>query len=248
MKHQKTVALLGGSYYAKFLLKRHDPGDIDVWWLNMMYNAPDFEIFVPYITRWFEMHPFSRMERRRQWSHVDWLKRGHDGIPITMRHHYNLVPDSVGYPLRRVAEMGGAPLNEMFGCTHSYMMGLAILEGYERIECYGVNLMNPVETYLERPSWAFWYGFAHARGIDVDLTFSPYAMPTVLYGFKDRLEQLDKQYVPEVVVAQCVGTERYNDSQALLINEKDWQQIADSQHRRVKEEPLQVAVDKALGT
>ena len=252
IRQSNTVALLGGPFHAKQLLENHDPGEIDVWWLNMMYNIRDWNLFEPYITMWFEMHPFYRMRRRRQYDHMDWLTM--DGVtreftedykikaltrpyPIMMRRKYKRVPNSIGYPIRTVAEqLPYADINTLFGCTHAWMMGLAVSLGYDRIECYGVNLSNPVETYLERPSWAIWYGAALYNGVDVDLTYSPYVLPTVLYGVKDRLVQIAEQYTPEIVTAQVVGIERYNDAQALMLNEADYKQLADMQHRRVAKE------------
>ena len=248
IRQSNTVALLGGPFHARNLWDRYEAGEIDVWWLNMMYNNKDWEDFEPYITLWFEMHPFYRMERRRQYDHMDWLKNVSYGplnqspwkqhsFPIMMRRKYERVPGSLGYPIRKVAEqLPYADLNTLFGCTHAWMMGLAVYLGYDRIECYGVNLSNPVETYLERPSWAIWYGAALYNGVDVDITHSPYILPTVLYGVKDRLVQIAKQYTPEIVTAQVVGIERYNDAQALMLNQADYKQLADMQHQRVNEE------------
>ena len=249
IRQSNTVALLGGPFHAKQLLENHEPGEVDVWWLNMMYNIPNWDLFEPYITMWFEMHPFYRMERRSQWKHMSWLKypsfdaekeleeegkRNIYDYPIMMRRKYARVPNSFGYPIRKVVEqLPGADINTLFGCTHAFMMGLAVSLGYDRIECYGVNLMNPVETYLEKPSWAIWYGAALYNGVDVDLTGSPYLLPTVLYGVKDRLTQIAEQYTPELVTAQVVGIERYNDAQALMLNQEDYKQLADIQHRRV---------------
>lgn len=246
IRQSNTVALLGGPFHAKQLLENHEPGEVDVWWLNMMYNIKDWSLFEPYITMWFEMHPFYRMIRRRQYSHIDWLELRYidpfqgdipRNFPVMMRRKYARVPNSIGYPIRKVAEqLPSADINTLFGCTHAWMMGLAVSLGYDRIECYGVNLSNPVETYLERPSWAIWYGAALYNGVDVDITHSPYVLPTVLYGVKDRLTQIAEQYTPELVTAQVVGIERYNDAQALMLNQEDYKQLADMQHQRVTRE------------
>ena len=254
IRQSNTVALLGDPWHSKAILENYEPGEVDVWWLNMMYNQRDWRLFEPYITMWFEMHPFYRMKRRRQYNHIAWLyakefpgksfgnydlqsTRNVHSFPIIMRRKYARVPGSIGYPIRKVVEqLPYADFNTLFGCTHAWMMGLAVSLGYDRIECYGVNLMNPVETYLEKPSWAIWYGAALYNGVDVDITHSPYVLPTVLYGVKDRLSQIAKQYTPEIVTAQVVGIEQYNDAQALMLNQADYKQLADMQHQRVVRE------------
>ena len=264
IRQSNTVAILGGPHAARKLLEEHDAGDIDVWWLNTMWKLKDWDDFEPYITMYWDMHPFYRMERRQQWDHIEWLMgmdkmsaiesfnpRSHS-YPIMMRRKYARVPGSIGYPIRKVVEqLPNANIKNLFGCTHSWMMGLALYLGYDRIECYGVNLVNPIESYLEKPSWAIWYGAALYNGVEVDLTHSPYVLPTILYGVGDRLAQLWEQNIPEIVTAYCVGVERYDDMHALTITEKDWSQINTIQHKRVEEQeekPLQWYADNAVWT
>jgi hypothetical protein len=232
----KTLAILGGPHYAKKLLEQYSPyvpGEIDVWWLNKMHELSWWDEIEPFITMYWDIHPFFRMERRREWNHLNWLletyeERTYTG-PIMMRRKYERVPKSIGYPIRAVAEqVPGADVRTLFGCTHSMMMGYAILRGYERIECYGVNLMNPVETYLEKPSWALWYGVALAKGIEVDLTHSPYLLPTVTY-FNDRLGQIQDQFTPAVVAYQAWGTEQTGYHDEFAMTHSDWEKLWEAQ-------------------
>jgi len=208
----KTVKILGGAFYAKEAFLNPEP-EKDYWWLNDMWKLDFYEPEL--ITRWFEMHTFLRMRRRWNFEKIRWLKDTEKPFPIYMRRQYRRVKNSVRYPLREVASLApGVPLRTLFGCSHSMMLGLAILEGYDRIELYGVNLSTPVEAYLERPSLAFWYGQAIARGIEVDTTHSPQLMPEVLYGFRDRLHEMKNTIfsVPQSVYVQMHGIEMYNDA------------------------------------
>jgi hypothetical protein len=232
----KTLAILGGPRWARELLNIYEPGEIDVWWLNKMHELSWWDEIEPYITMYWDIHPFSRMERRREWNHLDWLHRMYGTrlpehpFPIMMRRKYKRVPESIGYPIRAVAEqVPGADVRTLFGCTHSMMMGYAILQGYERIECYGVNLMNPVETYLEKPSWALWYGVALSRGIEVDLIHSPYLMPAVVY-FNDRLGQIQNQFTPAVVSYQVWGTEQTGNHDEFTMTHNDWEKLHEAQN------------------
>lgn len=62
---------------------------------------------------------------------------------------------------------------ELFGSTYltsssAYMMALAILRGYERIEIYGVDMaVDDHEYFWQRPCMEAWIGFAKGRGINV---------------------------------------------------------------------------------
>lgn len=48
-----------------------------------------------------------------------------------------------------------------------YMIALAILEGYERIELYGVNQAGLFEYMEQRRGVEFWVGYALGRGVEV---------------------------------------------------------------------------------
>ena len=48
-----------------------------------------------------------------------------------------------------------------------YMIAMAILEGYERVELYGVNQMGLFEYMEQRRGVEFWVGYALGRGIEV---------------------------------------------------------------------------------
>ena len=203
----KTLRILGGYDAARFALADWRDRDVHTWWLNTMHEMLD-ERHLMWIDRWFEMHTFRRMMRRYQDNHIAWLKQKHD-FPIMMRRHYDEVPNCVTYPFREVAKLApGVALKTLFGCTHSYMMGLAIKMGYGRIELWSVNLANPVETFLEKPSFAFWYGQAIARRIEVDTSQFPYLMPDVLYGFQERRAPW---WIPREVRLYTMNVELYGN-------------------------------------
>ena len=74
----------------------------------------------------------------------------------------------------------GEELDEIVGRyflnTFCYMIALAIFEGYERIELYGIDMANsynraPTETWEdERACVAYWLGVAVGRGIEVSIS------------------------------------------------------------------------------
>ena len=200
----RSLAILGGipnAYHA------FDASHSELWWLNnfCFLAEPDD---MDQVTRWFNLHKVSRMRRRGETDMLDWLRQ-EQPFPVVMRRKYAEFPSSEAFPLRSVREL--APhreLGELFGCSHSYMLALGILEGFDPIHLYGVNLANPVETYLEKPSLAFWLGFAEARGITVDTTYSPRLMPEHLYGFGDRHAP---DYVPRSIQFYTDNVEAFGE-------------------------------------
>ena len=213
----KTVHILGNDTFARHA-PWDNPGKDHFWWLNAFHVQQPPEA-MDVISAWFEMHTFRRMERRWQFRHMRWLRRNHS-FPIYMRRKYEDVPKCVPYPLREVACLApGVNFKTLFGCTHSYMLGLAILHGFKRIRLYGVNLMGVVETYLEKPSFQFWHGFAVAQGIEVDTTHSPYLMPEILYGIRGRSAPA---HVPHSVRVYTYNVETYgSELEPVSVEEED---------------------------
>ena len=82
------------------------------------------------------------------------------------------VPCSVAFP-RTVIQAAFATAkgpNRYFTCSVCWMIALAILEGFERIELWGFELRDtkPGSVFaFERPCFAYWVQQARERGVDV---------------------------------------------------------------------------------
>ncbi len=128
------------------------------------------------ITAWFDLHLTQRRWRRWQYQQEDWLQEEHP-FPIYMQEKSPLYLASKEFPIKGIGDKllaenlmwGDEPVHKWFGCSHAFMTALAIYQGYKEIEYCGVNLTNPVEVYMERPSFFFWLGYALGQGIKVKL-------------------------------------------------------------------------------
>ena len=58
-------------------------------------------------------------------------------------------------------------MKKLFSSTISYEVALAIYEGVERIELFGVNLAGDDEWAYQREGLAYWIGKADGLGIEV---------------------------------------------------------------------------------
>ena len=151
-----------------------DDPDWIVWGLN--------EIPQPRATAWWEMHPMSVQNARE----LAWLSQCPTpcyvlnladaalGIVVDGRVGQSPLPrqfagvaNAVQYPLDRILALPGA--RDWFTSTFSYQVALAILDGFEEIGLWGVDLRRGTlrEQTVEWAGLAWWLGFAAGRGIRV---------------------------------------------------------------------------------
>lgn len=91
-------------------------------------------------------------------NHWQWLQERH-GKPIYMQERDERVPDSIAYPLDEAQALAGV---QMFTTSFAYMAALAILQGYEVIKIYGVEL-SASEYEYQANGYLFWFGFLRGR-------------------------------------------------------------------------------------
>ena len=136
----------------------------ELWGLNDHWNN------MPRATRWFEANydaaSVTPVSHKKEITRLDWLKLC--PIPVYMEEHYPDVPMSVRYPYDEinawVAEIDPNGVN-YFTNSVSYMIALAIYEGFDVIHLYGVDMAVGSEFEAQRPSCEFWLGLAKGRGI-----------------------------------------------------------------------------------
>ena len=145
-------------------------------------------------TRWFDIHSFSYSETFRRWqrrgssdfrgqSVDDYLAtlQGMD-IPIYMQAPVKPVPNAVLFPLDDMVKMFG----DYFTNSISYMLALAIAEGFSEIWVLGVDMAVDTEYHWQRPSCEYFIGLARGRGIRVMLPDECDLLKTrFLYGFHE---------------------------------------------------------------
>ena len=117
--------------------------------------------------------------------------------PIYVAKKWPDVENTVEYPIKEILETFKA---EYFMNSFAYMIALAIYEGFERIETYGLDLRYFTELGGEmkyKKNWldethcvAFWAGVARGRGIEFVTTKRSSVMKPVypgdpkLYGYE----------------------------------------------------------------
>jgi hypothetical protein len=166
------VAIVGFASSSTMDAPFHDP-EYEIWIMNQLYR------FVPRADRQFEMH-------ERYWEYVvegtdyiGYLKEC--PIPIYMTQNYPEYPNSVKFPLDRLSERFG----RYWTSTIAFMLALAIDEGFERIDLFGIDLSVGTEYTEQRPCAERLIGYADALGITVGIPVaSSLCKGSHIYGYE----------------------------------------------------------------
>lgn len=194
-KGKKTVAIVGMAPTSCSLAPYNDK-NVEVWGLN---EAHSFDWMLRW-DRWFQLHkstaftrdmnPHRSHERGYVKGHYDWLKQKH-GKPIYMQFVYPEIPDSKEYPLPELSKKffpllrKGSEKVKYFTSSFSFMMALALYEGFERVEVYGFEMSAGDEFIPQKACAEFWMGMALGMGVEVYLPDNSQLLWGALYGYQD---------------------------------------------------------------
>lgn len=241
----KKLAIVGSGYKTRDNAPFSNP-DFDIWVFN---EAPQSA----WCKRWtacFQMHEpeIYTGHNTKNANHWTWLQTKH-GKPIYMQERDPRVPDSVEYPLQAAKDLAGV---QMFSTTFAYMAALAILQGYEEIRIFGVEL-SASEYQYQANGYLFWFGFLRGRlGVEnVDsavLYLDKNIFTAPLYGyegnhalssdyFKERTQQLDGSWKTaeknlqniKKAVIRAIGGNEY-DKVKSLVNDAQFAAILTGEH------------------
>jgi hypothetical protein len=176
---KKTVALVGAATTSCSLAPYGDL-DVEIWAVNEEHAYK----WMKRATRWFQMH---KPEKWRGYN-VDWMK-ANTSIPIYMQFVYPEIPMSIEYPLQKVIDRFFHNVHRKarvryLTSSFGFMMALALMEDFNRIEIYGFE-MSEKEEYINQKACAeFWMGYA--LGMEVELYLPPknQLLEGDLYGYQ----------------------------------------------------------------
>jgi hypothetical protein len=151
----KKLAIVGSGPETRELAPFNDPS-VDIWVFNEAANSA-------WCKRWdacFQMHEpdIYQGHNTKDAHHWEWLQQKH-GKPVYMQEVDPLIPDSVRYPLEDAKALAGV---QMFPTTFAYMAAFAIMQGYEQIGFWGVEL-SASEYQYQANGYLFWFGFLRGR-------------------------------------------------------------------------------------
>lgn len=146
----KKLAIVGSGPNTRDLAPWGDES-FDIWVFNEAPTAPWCKRY----DACFQMHTpdVYRGHNTKDPHHWEWLQQSH-GKPIYMQDVDELVPDCVRFPLEDATAVTGL---RYFASTFAYMAALAIMQDYERVDIYGVDLSFSEYQY-QAECWRFWIG------------------------------------------------------------------------------------------
>lgn len=164
---------------------------------------------------WFDMHGpgIINCQSRRPGGHLDWLAKFPG--PIMMHKPIPEVPNSVEYPLTKVAEVVAGNVyrvdkdgKQTHAVDEPYLtssiaqeIALAIAEGFDEIHLYGIDLNTESEYAWQKAGVEYMLGIAAGKGIKVVLPDNCPLLKGNIYGRgylspegeRMSLEQLEKR-------------------------------------------------------
>ena len=187
----RSVALLGGAETTRDAV--HNSTADEVWTANWSYLYD----YVPRIDRLFEMHPIwiygnsEKPEWIKPYRHWKWLQDGEKGYPIYMMMDRPEVPSCVRYPIEDITEnlfgnrlLKGDEPSDFYSSSADYMLAMAIHEGFDRIELYGIEMGSSTEYRYQREGAAYFIGVASGRGITVQRQPNSIILKGKKYGYE----------------------------------------------------------------
>jgi hypothetical protein len=185
-KGKRTLAIVGSAYTTGPWAPWGEPG-IDVWAENEMHVKQWVD--VSGVTAWFQIHPKWSFTKEHRSNHNEWLKKDWP-FHIYMQRLYDDIPCAKIYPLREVQDQihimrGEERISKIFTSSFSYMLALGLLEGYERIELFGIELVLEGEYTYQREAMAFWVGKADGMGVELWMPEECDLLKMPLYAYEE---------------------------------------------------------------
>ncbi len=191
--------------------------DAEIWTLNDAYALFD-KVPESRADRYFEIHALDRPPKNTK-SHLAWLKAC--PLPVYTLKKWDFLPNCIPFPFYEVVDWfkeRGHIGSGYFTNSISWMLGLAIAEGFEEIHIYGVDMASEEnscgngEYQYQKPSCEYLIGVAEQyakvyvpESSHLLATDSLYAIETDNKRFvylKNKIDTLQKQIV-QVVQAKA---------------------------------------------
>lgn len=169
---KRRVGIVGGGIDPDSLIERGK--GFELWSVNNLYSQFEYVKF----SRWYELHDIKEeadgtLTRRdipsypirseqtvaRHLERIDELD-----IPVYMQREWKQVRNSRIFPFEPIMDKWG----KYFGCSFTWMVAQALMEGVHELGFFGV-LLQGNEYYFQRPSLERMIGYAEGIGVKITI-------------------------------------------------------------------------------
>ena len=155
----------------------YDNLDFEIWGLNDSFSI------LKRCDRLFQIHKYDDIKDMiGRYNHANTIEELKSlKIPIYMQKVFEDIPSSIKYPLKEVSN----GYLQLFSCSVSYMIALAVYENFKEILICGVELASEEEYAEQLPSVLYWIGIALGKGIKVTISENCCLLNRIikLYGY-----------------------------------------------------------------
>jgi len=177
---KKKLAIVGTAPSSMGLAPFDDP-EWDIWSLTVLYDK------IPRWTHWYELHDveniisMAKKEPQKFGGYLEFLQS--IGPKVTIARPHPELPEATIFPKDEALERFG---RGAFTSSISWMMAKAIMEGYEEIGLWGIDMVAQEEYAWQRPGCYYFLGVCKGQGIKTHLPLESDLMKVhKLYCFED---------------------------------------------------------------
>lgn len=158
-KTRPKIVLIVGSASSTLDETPWDNPDVEIWGLAWR-KLQRCDVY-------FDMHPIGPGRKNVPPNYLKWLSDLKK--PIFTQEKIANVRNSIRYPIEQVIEALGPKLDpyssgDYFASSIGYMLGLAIIDVFEEIHMYGIDLITDSEYSYQRPNTEYLIGVARGLG------------------------------------------------------------------------------------
>lgn len=182
-KRKKKLAIVGKAP-ASLPLVPCDDQEYEIWSLSDNYhNLARWD-------RWFEIHDVE-FHRQMHPEHWEFLTTNH-GKPLYLLEPHKDIPHAIIFPKNEIFARFPTPsFHKYYTNSISWFIALALMEGFEHIGIYGVDMAQHEEYANQRPSCEYWIGVANGMGVSVYVPGESDLMKAgKLYGYETHNGQM----------------------------------------------------------
>lgn len=212
MSKKKKVAIVG--YSPTRANAPYNDTEWEIWGINDLWKFND----VPRYDRWFDLHTF---DTAKEPDKIKGIREAFSvgNTPIYLQEVDPDLPNSRRYPIEAIRKEFGS----YFTNTISFMIALAIYEGYEEIGVYGVDMSTYGEYSHQRASCEYFLGIAVGKGIKVTVPDGADLLKSrFIYGYETEKDRAWKAKISGLKKHSMVERNKA-DAQIEQLKEVRWQ-------------------------